>query len=297
MNPILRWLKFNLVGALGIAVQLAALAVFHRAMPGHDSLAVAAAVELTLLHNFVWHLRFTWRDRIGQSWLRQCLRFHLSNGLVSLAGNIVLMRLLVHRTHMPLLVANAMAIACCSLLNFWLGNCWAFGEKKAPSHSRLRTSLPASVSLALVLMGVSCAAAGAQTLPDHPLPAGTQRDYGTDCAYENVFFGPSASVGGTADRAPFTAGVTIGQYFAKTLGHGMTGSPQFELGVVGPLPGGYPLDGLVSVDYMFANKLPRRNVYPFLTAGYTRMFVTGNAVNFGFGIDLGKEGSARLMRI
>jgi putative flippase GtrA len=132
MNTILRWLKFNLVGALGMMVQLAALAVFHRAMPGHDSLAVAAAVELTLLHNLVWHLRYTWLDRSGQmSWLRQCLRFHLSNGLVSLAGNLVLMRLLAQGTHVPLLVANAMAILCCSVANFWLGNCWAFGSRDA----------------------------------------------------------------------------------------------------------------------------------------------------------------------
>jgi putative flippase GtrA len=25
--------------------------------------ATAAAIELTLLHNFVWHLHYTWRDR------------------------------------------------------------------------------------------------------------------------------------------------------------------------------------------------------------------------------------------
>jgi hypothetical protein len=48
---------------------------------------------------------------------------------------------------------------------------------------------------------------------------------------------------------------------------------------------------------MFANKLPHRHIYPFLTGGYTRVFVTGNAVNFGLGVDFGKDEYKRLMRI
>jgi putative flippase GtrA len=92
---------------------------------------VAAAIELALVHNFIWHLRYTWRDRRGSaSTCRQFARFHLSNGLVSLLGNLVLMRLLVSRTHLPPLASNAVAILCCSLLNFWLGDTWAFA--KAP---------------------------------------------------------------------------------------------------------------------------------------------------------------------
>ena len=129
MNPIARWLKFNLVGALGMLVQLAALACFNRLAPGHYLASTIAAIELTLLHNFFWHLRYTWRDRgAGLSILTQLLRFHLSNGLVSLAGNLVLMRLLVGEAHMPVLAANVIAILCCSLLNFCLGDSWVFAQ-------------------------------------------------------------------------------------------------------------------------------------------------------------------------
>ena len=63
MNTFIRWAKFNLVGAMGMAVQLAALALFNRWTAGHYLYASAAAIELTLLHNFVWHLHYTWRDR------------------------------------------------------------------------------------------------------------------------------------------------------------------------------------------------------------------------------------------
>lgn len=127
MNTVIRWGKFNLVGAVGMVVQLAVLDVLNRCVPGHYLLASAAAIEITLLHNFVWHLHYTWRDRRDNSALMtQLLRFHLSNGLVSMLGNLALMRVLVQQAHMPVLIANAIAILCCSIVNFWLGDGWAF---------------------------------------------------------------------------------------------------------------------------------------------------------------------------
>ena len=130
MNALIRWGKFNLVGAMGMALQLAALAVFNRLAPGRYLCSSAAALELTLLHNFIWHLQYTWRDRRNNSTLiGQLIRFHLSNGLVSLCGNLVLMHVLVHNAHLPVLVSNAIAILCCSIVNFFLGDSWAFPTK------------------------------------------------------------------------------------------------------------------------------------------------------------------------
>ena len=130
MNTFIRWGKFNLVGAVGMVVQLAALALFSRLAPGHSLLATAAAVELTLLHNFVWHIHYTWRDRRDDSVIAgQLVRFHLSNGLVSMLGNLALVRVLVDEARLPLLVVNSIAILCCSVVNFCLGNQWAFGAR------------------------------------------------------------------------------------------------------------------------------------------------------------------------
>ena len=63
MNTFIRWGKFNLVGAMGMVVQLGALALLERCAAGHYLYASAAALEITLLHNFVWHVHYTWRDR------------------------------------------------------------------------------------------------------------------------------------------------------------------------------------------------------------------------------------------
>ncbi len=131
MKTLIRWSKFNLVGAMGMVMQLVSLAVLNSWMAGHYLLASAAAVELTLLHNFVWHLRYTWRDRRDHSTrFSQLVRFHLSNGLVSMLGNLVLMRLLVDGARMPVLTANALAILCCSLVNFCLGDSWVFAVRR-----------------------------------------------------------------------------------------------------------------------------------------------------------------------
>jgi len=130
MSTMIRWGKFNLVGAMGMVVQLGALALFNWMAPGHYLYASAAALEITLLHNFVWHLHYTWRDRREDSaLLAQLVRFHLSNGLVSMLGNLALMRVLVQEAHLQVLAANGIAILCCSLVNFCLGNNWAFAKK------------------------------------------------------------------------------------------------------------------------------------------------------------------------
>lgn len=131
MNTFVRWWKFNLVGALGMVVQLASLALLSRWVGGHYLFASAVAVELAVLHNFVWHVHFTWRDRRDNSeLLSRLMRFHLSNGLVSIVGNLVLMRVLVQQAHLPLLASNGVAILCCSVVNFCLGDGWAFAMKQ-----------------------------------------------------------------------------------------------------------------------------------------------------------------------
>lgn len=132
----LRWLKFNLVGALGIGVQLAVLAALTALGLGYLA-ATALAVEAAVLHNFLWHERMTWRDRaipLFRPTLGRLLRFQLANGLISLLGNLALMRLLVGTLHLPVLAANLGAIAVCGVVNFLVSDRLVFvaAESRAP---------------------------------------------------------------------------------------------------------------------------------------------------------------------
>ena len=128
-QTLVRWLKFNLVGGIGIGVQLAALAVFRSLLHLDYLVATALAVETAVIHNFLWHERFTWADRPPsrlQESLRRWARFNAGNGLVSIVGNLLLMRLLVGAFAMNYFVANLFAITACSLVNFFLSDCFVF---------------------------------------------------------------------------------------------------------------------------------------------------------------------------
>ena len=124
-----RWLKFNAVGGIGIGVQLATLAIFRSLLHFDYLLATVLAVETAVLHNFLWHERFTWADRpVGRfrRSLVRLVRFNASNGLISILGNLFLMRLLVGGLGMQYFVANLIAIAACSLVNFVLSDRFVF---------------------------------------------------------------------------------------------------------------------------------------------------------------------------
>ncbi len=91
--------------------------------------ATALAVEAAVLNNFLWHQRFTWRDRGGgpsRDAAIRLLQFNLSNGAVSIGGNLLLMRLLVGEAHLQALAANLISIAACSLVNFVVSDRWVF---------------------------------------------------------------------------------------------------------------------------------------------------------------------------
>jgi putative flippase GtrA len=140
-----RWLKFNAVGALGIVVQLGALAVLKGLLHVHYLAATALAVEAAVLHNFAWHEHWTWRDRAhGRDGLAgRLLRFQLGTGAVSIAMNLAAMRLLVGRWHVPYLAANLAAIAAGSLANYLLSDLLVFRATPSPARN---TAAPARAS-------------------------------------------------------------------------------------------------------------------------------------------------------
>jgi len=128
-----RWLVFNAVGVLGFAVQLAVLSALVGAGL-HYLAATALAVEAAVLHNFLWHERWTWRDRpaSGASRAARLWRFHLLNGVVSLVGNLALMRLLVGALHMSPLPANLIAVLVCAVVNYVGGDRLVFVDSYFP---------------------------------------------------------------------------------------------------------------------------------------------------------------------
>ena len=115
-----RWLVFNAVGTMGVAVQLAVLVSLTEALGLNYLVATVLAVESAILHNFVWHEHWTWRDRgpgIRGRWTRLAW-FNLVTGALSISSNVVFTALYVRTLGIHYAIANLMAIATCSLLTF-----------------------------------------------------------------------------------------------------------------------------------------------------------------------------------
>jgi putative flippase GtrA len=134
-RTLLRWMKFNAVGGIGIGVQLAALAIFRSWMKLDYLLATGLAVEIAVIHNFLWHERFTWADRPARGPVQSLVRlakFNASNGAVSIVGNLALMRALVGELKFNYVASNLLAIVSCSLVNFLLGDRFVFDAEVKP---------------------------------------------------------------------------------------------------------------------------------------------------------------------
>jgi putative flippase GtrA len=126
-----RWLRFNLGGAIGIGVQLMVLGLLRTGLHLNLMLATALAVEAAVVHNFLWHERFTWVDRLGISQresLARFLKFNMSTGWFSIVGNLVLMKALAEMAHMNYVADNLITIATCSVVNFVVSDRVVFSE-------------------------------------------------------------------------------------------------------------------------------------------------------------------------
>jgi putative flippase GtrA len=115
----MRFWKFNGVGVIGFAVQVVTLAALLQ-LDVPYLFAIAVSVEAAILHNFVWHERWTWSDRpvSGVARLGRLWRFHALNGVISLAGNLLITQLLVEHAGMPVIPANVVSVIACAVGNY-----------------------------------------------------------------------------------------------------------------------------------------------------------------------------------
>jgi putative flippase GtrA len=129
-----RFGRFSAVGLMGAVIQLLLLYFVTKEVGIPSVAAMPIAVEIALLHNFIWHERFTWRDRslstdssesareiAGRLW-----RFHIASGLISLGGNTMAMYFLVERLAVPTMPAAVAAMILCSVVNFLATDRWVY---------------------------------------------------------------------------------------------------------------------------------------------------------------------------
>lgn len=137
-----RFLKFGTVGASGTVVNLSILYlaqeyVFDSITPPELrlNLSLALAIFCATLNNFMWNRRWTWVDRkhhYDKPWLAQFGQYTLACW-VSIALQAVFTNVLA--PHFYYLVANLIAIALTSVLNYVVNDVWTFGRLKLLPHA------------------------------------------------------------------------------------------------------------------------------------------------------------------
>jgi dolichol-phosphate mannosyltransferase len=131
-----RFGRFNLVGALGAGLQILLFDLLMKWFQMREAAAAPIAVEIVVLHNFLWHERFTWRERSSCGLRQRAIRlwrFHAGNGLISVVGNTALTYCLVEQLQSPALLSAVAAIAICAPVNFLIADRWVYGQ-----HGRLK---------------------------------------------------------------------------------------------------------------------------------------------------------------
>ena len=144
----MHWLKFNAVGAMGAVVQFALLTLFVHLVGIHYLLATALSVEAAILHNFVWHRRWTWYDRrkdFGPA-ITALARFNLTNGSVSISANLLSAYLLSGVCRIDPVIASIASTAAGALANFVLSDHVVFAKVQAPKISASATLKPGNSS-------------------------------------------------------------------------------------------------------------------------------------------------------
>lgn len=140
---------FLLVGVIGFVVQM--LTLFALAIRWHVpyAIATAVAVEAAVLHNFVWHERWTWKDREHNAGLAERLvRFNLGTGMTSIVGNIIGTVVGVELLHLPTLLANGLAVVATSVANYLMADRWVFAARATAGVAALLLFAPGRVDAA-----------------------------------------------------------------------------------------------------------------------------------------------------
>jgi putative flippase GtrA len=139
---------FMSVGAIGFVLQVGVLALLTIGAGWPYQIATAVAVELAVVHNFLWHERWTWRDQVGadRGLLARFLRYQITTGATSVTGNFLCTSVLVEQAGVPVLIANVAAVGMMAVANFMVSDRWVFTRGTMAAAALIAMASPASAA-------------------------------------------------------------------------------------------------------------------------------------------------------
>jgi dolichol-phosphate mannosyltransferase len=125
-----RLIKFGIVGASGVVVNVGGLYLFTEFARIPYFVASVIAIELSILSNFTINFLWTWRDRSqeGRLW-EKIVRYHIGAGATAVLGNYLILIALTEFFGMHYMISNLIGIAVGTVSNYLINDLWTFKKK------------------------------------------------------------------------------------------------------------------------------------------------------------------------
>jgi len=126
-----RLVKFGIVGASGVVVNMGALYLLTDLAKIPYFVASVIAIELSIISNFTVNLLWTWSDRSaeGTVW-GKLVRYHIGAGATAFLGNYLILIALTEFFGMHYLISNLIGIGVGTFANYIINDLWTFRHKK-----------------------------------------------------------------------------------------------------------------------------------------------------------------------
>ncbi len=106
------------------------------------------AIELAIVHNFIWHRNWTWKKRIAdkpEPFFKQLLVYNTATGLVDILVNVSLLWILTTFFGVYYLIANVIGMIMGPVIKFWLNEKVIF-RKQRKTVAKHMERIPASMT-------------------------------------------------------------------------------------------------------------------------------------------------------
>ena len=115
---------------LGTAVNTGCLYLFKGVLKIPIIPASMMAIEVAILHNFLWFRWWAWKDRIHRpSFFKHLLFYNAATGVVDLVANVSVLWALSTFAGVHYLLANLAGMIAGPFIKFWLNEKFIFREK------------------------------------------------------------------------------------------------------------------------------------------------------------------------
>ena len=122
------------VAWLGMAVNTGCLYVFKGLLHVRLIPASVMAIEIAIIHNFIWYRSWTWRDRPNKPpFFQQLIKYNIATGAVDFLGNVSVLWILATFLNIHYLLANILGMIAPPFIKFWLNEKVIF--KASPDDS------------------------------------------------------------------------------------------------------------------------------------------------------------------